>query len=408
MALQYNAPQDGSKSSIDGTGSDQMNQFKWIRKAIIQSRREQYLMPMASKIGMPKHFGKTIKVYETVPLLDDRNSNDQGLDAAGASYADGNLYGSSKDVGTIVAKLPALAEGGGRVNRVGFTRLEREATISELGFFYEFTKDSIDFDSDSDLKNQLATELLNGAVEMTEDVLGVDLLTAPGVTVYSGAAAADIEVTGETVPEVVGVSPEIPASVVSYEDIQRLDQILTENRTPMQTKVFNGSRFTDTKTLPAARVILVGSELVPHLKRIKDPFGNQAFVAVQHYATSGDILNGEIGRIDNFRIVQVPEMLHWAGAGAAVSDNPGYRETGGNYDIFPMLCLGEDSWTCVSFQNDGMSGNFNIVTKMPGSETASSYNDPYGKMGFSSIAWWYGTLIKRPERIGVIKTVATL
>ena len=42
---------------------------------------------------------------------------------------------------------------------------------------------------------------------------------------------------------------------------------------------------------------------------------------------------------------------------------------------------------------------------MPGRETADR-NDPYGETGFSSMKFWYGTLIKRPERIAVIKTVA--
>ena len=44
----------------------------------------------------------------------------------------GNLYGSSKDVGTIVGRMPTLTETGGRVNRVGFKRLERSATISKM------------------------------------------------------------------------------------------------------------------------------------------------------------------------------------------------------------------------------------------------------------------------------------
>jgi N4-gp56 family major capsid protein len=89
---------------------------------------------------MPKNYGKTIKVYEYVPLLDDRNVNDQGIDASGATIANGNLYGSSKDVGSIVSKLPVLTENGGRVNRVGFTRLQREGSIFKFGFFTEFTR----------------------------------------------------------------------------------------------------------------------------------------------------------------------------------------------------------------------------------------------------------------------------
>ena len=45
--LNYNAPIDGQKSSIDGAGSDQMNTYYWLKKAIIQSRKDQYFMPLA-------------------------------------------------------------------------------------------------------------------------------------------------------------------------------------------------------------------------------------------------------------------------------------------------------------------------------------------------------------------------
>ena len=33
-------------------------------------------------------------------------------------------------------------------------------------------------------------------------------------------------------------------------------------------------------------------------------------------------------------------------------------------------------------------------------------DNPYGNKGFSSIQWWYATLIQRPERLGLILTVA--
>lgn len=407
--LNYNAPADGQKSSIDGAGSDQMNTFFWLKNAIIQSRKEQFFMPLASTINMPKHYGKTIKVFEYVPLLDDRNVNDQGIDANGVTIANGNLYGSSKDVGVISSKLPTLTENGGRVNRVGFTRIQREGSIHKFGFFHEFTQESMDFDSDSELMSHLSRELMTGAVQLTEAVLQKDLLAAPGVILFAGAATDDDEITGEVVPEVAGVSPEIPASVVDYADLMRLDQILTDNRTPTSTTIITGSRLVDTKVIGATRVLYVGSELVPHLKGMKDLFGNKAFIEVQHYGDAGTILNGEIGTIDKFRIIQVPEMLSWAGAGAVVDENPGYRTTTKNgtekYDIFPMLCIGDDSFTTIGFQTDGKSVKFSVITKMPGNATADR-NDPYGETGFSSIKWYYGILVKRPERIGLIKTVA--
>lgn len=405
--LNYNAP-PGAKSDVDGSGSNQMNTFFWLKKAIIESRKEQYFMPLSSTVNMPKHYGKTIKVYEYVPLLDDRNVNDQGIDATGATIANGNLYGSSRDIGTITSKLPVLTENGGRVNRVGFTRLQREGSLHKFGFFYEFTQESMDFDSDDMLKDHLSRELMNGAVQLTEAVLQRDLLAAAGVVVFAGGATDDDEVSGEinTVP-----NPDVPASIVDYADLMRLDQILTDNRTPKHTKVINGSRMIDTKTLPAARVMYVGSELVPLLRGMKDLFDNAAFIPIQHYGDAGTILNGEIGTIDAFRIIQVPEMLHWAGAGAEVGTNPGYRAStvGGDehYDIYPMLVIGDDSFVNIGFQTDGKTVKFSVMTKMPGRETADR-NDPYGETGFSSIKWYYGILIKRPERIGLIKTVAPI
>ena len=397
MALNYNAPIKGQKSGIDGANSDQMQSFLWLRKSIIEARKEQYFFPLANVKNMPKHHGKTIRVFEYIPLLDDRNVNDQGIDANGVTTANGNLYGSSKDIGTIRGKLPVLSETGGRVNRVGFKRLTLEGEISEFGMFTEFTRDSIEFDSDDQLREHLSRELMNGAVQIQEAQIQMDLLSGAGVELFAGAATADDEITGE------GATP----SLVSYADLMRMDQILTDNRTPRNTTIITGSRFTDTRVIPASRILYVGSELVPHLKTMKDTFLNKAFIEVQHYADAGTLLNGEIGSIESFRVVQVPEMLHWAGVGDTVGTNPGYRETNGKYDVYPMLVVGDDSFTALGFQNDGKKLGINVMTRNYGKE-AMDYNDPYGKTGISSMTWYYGMLVYRPERIGVFKSVAPL
>lgn len=388
---QYNDPAGGAPSTV-GT---QMNIFYWHKKAIIDAKKEMFFTPLADVMSMPKHYGKEIRVYQYIPLLDDRNVNDQGIDASGATIADGNLYGSSRDVGTIIGRLPTLTEVGGRVNRVGFTRIERVGTIQKVGFFTEFTQESFDFDSDEDLYGHLSRELVTGATQLTEAVLQADLLAGAGVILYAGAALADAEITGEG--EFI--------SVVDYDDFMRLNTILNDNRTPRQTKVITGSRMVDTKTINSGRVMYIGSELESTVRVMLDPFGNQAFIPVNQYADAGTLMNGEIGTIDQFRIIVVPEMLHWAGEGAAVVENPGYRETGGNYDVFPMLVVGDQSFTTIGFQTDGKTTKFKITTKMPGEKTADR-NDPYGEMGFSSIKWYYGTMIMRPERLAMIKTIA--
>ena len=408
--LNYNAPAEGVESSINGADTTQMNTFKWLRTALIDAKKEQFFMPLASAIDMPKHMGKKIKRYQWVPLLDRRNINDQGIDAEGLTTVDGNLYGSSKDIGTIVGKLPKLGENGGRVNRIGFTRLELEGSIEQFGFFYEFTRDAIDFDSEENILQHLSRETIKGANEITETLLQMDLLSSAGVILRAGAAITDAQITGEET--VVGGAVTVPASVVTYENFSRMDQILTENRCAKHTTIITGSSKIDTRTLGATRVVYVGPEIKSVLEKMRDRFGNPAFIPVHQYGAAATLMTGEIGAIGAFRIIEVPEMLHWAGVGAeATEDNPGFRTTDvdgdEHYDVFPILFVGNESFNTIGFQSGGSSFKFDIITKMPGRETADR-NDPFGKSGFSSLSFWYGFLCNRPEWIGLIKTVAEI
>lgn len=391
-----------------GTGADssvgpQIRTDYHHKMVLIEAQKEQYFSQLADVTAMPKHFGKTIKQYHMMPLLDDRNVNDQGIDAAGATSDNGNLYGSSKDIGAITSKLPVLSETGGRVNRVGYQRLVLQAQLEDLGFFHEFTKESLDFDTQDDLYAHLSRELVMGANEITEDVLQIDLLNGAGVVRYGGVATSDVTVTGEG----------SDISVPDYADLQRLAIELQNNRTPKKTKVITGSRLVDTKVINAGYFMYVGSEMIPTLTKMTDHFNNAAFVPVEQYAHAGDykkginMIHGEIGKIGEFRIVVVPEMAHWAGAGAAVTANEGYRETGGKYDVYPMLVVGAGSFTTIGFQTDGKSVKFKIMTRMPGEATMDK-TDPYGRTGMSSIQWYYATMILRPERLAVFKSVAEL
>ena len=183
--------------------------------------------------------------------MDDRNINDQGIDATGATISNGNLYGSSKDIGTIVGKLPTLTEHGGRVNRVGFKRVELEGTMAKFGFFDEYSQESLDFDTDAQLEMHIRRETTRGANEITEAQLQIDLLNAAGVIRYGGVATQDSEITGESTDVI---------SVPSYEGLMKLGITLDNNRCPKSTKMITGSRLIDTKTIDGARYLYCGSE----------------------------------------------------------------------------------------------------------------------------------------------------
>lgn len=378
-------------STIDQySGSKQLNNYYFIKKALIEAREEQYFMQLADVTSMPKHMGKKIVKYQYVPLLDDDNINDQGIDASGATIENGNLYGSSKDIGTIPDKMPVLSETGGRVNRVGFTRKILEGTFENFGFFSEYTEDAVNFDTDEELMTHINRETVTGATEITEDALQIDLINNAGTIRYLGDATNTVTT----------------ADAVTYGDIVRLGIDLDNNRTPKHTKIITGTRNIDTRTVGATRVMYIGSELLPTLKAMKDFHDSAAFIPVHQYAGGATVLTGEVGSLDAFRVVVVPKMLKWSGAGATAADDTMYA-TDGNYDVFPILVVGDEAFTTIGFQTNGKTVKFNQIHKKPGAETADMQN-PYGKKGFMSIQWWYGFMPLRPERIALIKTTAKM
>ena len=388
---QYNQGNTPANPSTMGT---QLQDFFYARKALTEVAKEQYFTPLASTTDMPMHYGKRIVRYVYVPLLDDRNVNDQGIDAAGVTSVDGNLYGSSRDVGKIVGKFPTLSETGGRVNRVGYTRKTIEGTFQNYGFFSEYTEDSVNFDTDAELMTHINRESLIGANQITEDLLQVDLVNNAGVTQYAGDASSAATITKK--------------DVIDYAGLVNLATTLDNNRCPKDTKINVGSTNVDTRVIPAARLLYAGPKMKNTFRKMTDFFGNPAFIPVQQYAAGTTPLKGEIGSIDEFRIIINPEMMAWQGVGAAGTLADGVHVTGGKIDVFPLLVIGSESFTTIGFQSDAKSVKFKIIHKKPGVETAHASHDPYGKTGFMSIQWWYGFMVIRPERLAVVKTAGKL
>lgn len=379
----------------DGTqtlGADQINKHAYERKALIEAIQESYFGQLADVKNMPKNQGKAIKQYRYLPAIDDRNRNEMGLDASGAKYANGNLYGSSKDVGLITTKFPVLGEAGGRVNRIGYTRVELTSNLQKFGMFHEYSADLERFDSDVELVANINRELMNASVKVYEDKLQVDLLTNAGLVKYAGTATQMSELTD--------------TMELTYGDLVKLGIDLDKNKTPKQTKIITGTRMIDTKTIPDCRVAYVGSELLPTLEAMKDYHNMPAFIPAHKYASGTTLLKGEVGRIAGFRIVVVPDMLRWAGKGANATNNAFYK-TNNKYDVFPFLVVGDESFTTVGFQTDGKSQKFYVIHKKPSEETANK-NDPYGETGFSSIKWFYGFMPQYVERIAVLKVTVKM
>ena len=252
--------------------------------------------------------------------------------------------------------------------------------------------------------SHITEEALVGANELTEAELQADLITTAtgtGTSYYCSTAPTGAALAGSGNAATRTAMKLAVDEVVTYTDLMNLSIALDNNKTPKQTKVISGSRMVDTKTINGGRIMYVGSELIPVLRAMTDLHSAAAFVSVEKYADSGNIMNGEIGSIDQFRIVVVPEMQFTENGGASASDTAGTGDNGA--DIYPMLVVGDGAFTTIGFQTDGKSVKFSINHKKPGMEIAS-LDDPYGEVGFYSIKWYYGFMALRPERLGIIWT----
>ena len=385
---------DGTNSTI-GT---QFNTYEYKRKALIETAKVEYFGQLGDTESLTKNYGQKIKKYHYLPLLDDRNINDQGLDATGAVISNGNLYGSSKDPGVVSGKLPTLSETGGRVNRVGFKRVEIEGEIAQYGFFYEWSEDSLNFDTDMDLYSHINRESLRGAREISEDIAQMDLLDAAGVVKFIGASAVSIATVSD---------------IVKYNDLIKLGVTLDDNRCPKDTKAIKGSQDIDIINIPAARYAFIGSELIPTFMRMTDYHGDRAFVPVEKYAKMENgkytnTLHGEIGAVGPFRLVVVPEMMGYKGKGIAVGsavDGSTLLGNGTKVDVYPILVIGSGSFAKINFQSSGTTNDkFKVIVRKPG--TFANPEDPFEKIGYSSIQFWQGTMILRPEWIAKVLTAA--
>lgn len=406
----YVTPGSGNTTDTGSLKKQLVNDY-WIRESLIEAAKTQVFAKLGTQRNLAPNNGKFLKQYVWLPLLDDRNVNDQGIDATGVYYAGGNMYGSSKDISTITGKLPVIGENGGRYNRVGFTRQVIEGTIHQLGFFFELTEDALAFDSQSDLLQHMHREAMRGASEIVEDVMQLELINGAGVHIYCGGAINNAGMTNN------GTTP----CELNYKDLLRIRQTLTDNHVPKTYKMFTGSQNTDTRTVAGGWTVYVQPELRQTLMTMVDLFNRPAFIPVEQYAAGGNIVEGEIGRILEFRFVEVQEMLHWEGAGSnltvvtpasgtegtegytpAVLDET-YINDGSKYTVFPLLIVGEDSFVNINFR--GGKNNFRIYQQMPG-QAAANVDDPFGKHGWWSIQWYYGTMITRPDRLVCIHTLA--
>jgi len=429
------------------TGIDEQYHDKfWSKGAIREAMKKRTFSQLGDRLTQPKHFGDVIVKERQFPILHELNRLDGGIDATTASlvlntfyaynasgvlvgtfetrdYADataanaaavaaagtggkvkngsGSLYYGDADFSVVSGTFPSLTEEGGNVNGVNTRSITVKGQVTEFGMHTKFTQKSIDMDTRTGLLARKTRDLGEAKGDIFEQQVQADLLAASEVNrTFAGKTATSLLTCDR-------------GAVLTFADLRLMEAELKRVRVPTDTKLITGSTKIDTKVVAKAYYVYVGQELYPMLEDMTHN-GINVWVPVEQYAAAATTAIGEIGKIGRFRFIEVENMMKYSGVGAVdtadgtSTDTAGYQSSpqagvagSDAFDVFPVLFVGSDSFATVGFEGDSAK----IKTAMP---KADANTDPFGKNGSMSIAWYFGTLIYKAERIRQISCTALL
>ena len=427
----------------------QRQNFYLSKVAEVEARKYRVFSALANKDVQPKYRGDELVKYVEYPIIHEANINDKGIDANGAKllknvwYAydaagnpvttgadaadgigfttkqgalaaagangtilsgSGNIYGGDTDFAVLKGSVfPALRETGGLVNRVGYTRKEVSAKVTEYGLYMDFTQKELDMTDEPKLLTKYSKALGEAIAELRERQVEVGLL--------DHALATNVFFSGDaTAISNIGIGDE-----VSLKSIRRMQEYMKKARVPAQTKIVDGSQKTDTVTVGKGYFAYYPQGLLPTLEEVTDSAGVKVWVPVEKYANGAGYIHPlETGKISNTRFIEVPQMAYFAAAGERVdlalagTPDPGSENYQSSvaadgltrYDIYPILYVGTDAFASLAFQGD----NTQVKHALPGQPIPGV--DAYGKNGLVSASFYSGLLVYRPERIAVLLTPA--
>ena len=432
---------------------------EFVTKAVVEvPKRKRYFSVRADRFSMPKNHGDKLSREVSYGMLDKRVLIDGGVDANTATILQDVWYvvpTGSKDITTATAifdtkdyyatgsyatwelaraaaKAAAVAdagvgeevvsgsggmvngeaayaategplvempEEGGVINLLNHYSKMVTANITFHGIGHKFSMRSVDLDSRKGLIARKIQYMADAVQDLKEMQVRRDLIAASHVN--SIICNAPENPATDTVAEIDGLD------VLTYTALETLEQYLLNNDVPIDTEILTGVDLVDTKTVSDAWIVYVNTEVLPTLRAMKGPGDVLVWVPKEQYAAGTELIDGEQGKIGQFRFVAVKDLEREYGAGLKVglavdagngtdSANAATQaaayQTNGFYDVFTAMVIGDDSFTITGFGGDNTSAQY-IAPK------ADVHNDMHAQMAGIAANWSYGMLVYRPERL---------
>lgn len=133
----------------------------------------------------------------------------------------------------------------------------------------------------------------------------------------------------------------IASSLVTANDIREAVTTLAGNNAKKITRIVNPTTGYNTTPINAAYVAIVHPKTVYTLK------GLTGWVPVQSYPSQMDVMEGEVGALDDVRFIQSSNAKYWAAATASAA-----------VDVYATLILGQNAYGITRISGEAMK---NIV-----------------------------------------------
>ena len=425
---------DGSNA---GNGANSKT-FFYDRRGIETANAKKIYAQFADRREMPLNTGKEYRVsvyyhnYERLPYTEDTMgiggnkvfSDDfsrlgyiTGRDIAdvtdGIYGTDGKFY-ETNGAGALAFENNGarLLEGEGPTNKITLKKTTLATKFEKFGKMLDYTEE-VELFSEDFMQIRYRDELAQDANQLFEDLLQLEMLSTPTI-MYAGVATSLA-----TLGDGIGKGDRDPITQrnaveesykVNYGLIQRAVQKLKRNRGPKHTSMLTGSIKIGTKPIGECYVAIIPPEVkidLENMVRGETYEKRFAFTPVEQYASQGQLLEGEVGRIGEVRFIVSDTALIERGKGAIVQDDYvgqlSYSEVNGEkrFDVFPMLfpCKG-------SFATIGLAGHDKIKF-MSKSPRDVDKLDPFGSNGFFSYKFWFAAILTRPERMLRLNVLAS-
>jgi N4-gp56 family major capsid protein len=235
----------------------------------------------------------------------------------------------------ITSSLAPLAEGVPN-DPISMLYSEVQATVRQNGGFIELT-DLVTVVNESPILQE-ANKLLAEHMAQVMDTLFRDTFTG-GTVVHFGGEDLDptIDTRAEVGRDIAGGKTDGTGSMVSPALIARMIRTLDNANASMYTKIVRPGSGQDSHPLRPAYWVITHPNVAFSLPDLLP-----GYISIEKYATTADVIEGEVGAYRNARFLSSTFAKIFPGAGGDPTTN-GVRVTGNNCDVYTLLMLAEDA-----------------------------------------------------------------